>query len=152
MYVIFASWAMLMIGLLGQQPASSSPANSSLDYEFFKTKVQPIFLNAKRGGPGGIHARCYTCHSAGTGFRLQPLSPDATTWDEEQSQKNFLAAKRVVAAGSLKSRLLVHPLAEAAGGDFFHNGGKHFTSQNDPEWQTLKAWVMGETSTKKTGQ
>jgi YVTN family beta-propeller protein len=39
--------------------------------------------------------------------------------------------------------LLVHPLAEQAGGDFYHNGGKHWSSQNDPEWQTLKAWVLG---------
>jgi hypothetical protein len=146
MYLILASWAVAMIGLLGQQPASSSKAAASLDYDFFKTKVQPIFLNAKRGGPGGTHARCYTCHSTGTGFRLQPLSPGATNWDEEQSQKNFASARRMVVPGSLKSRILVHPLAEQAGGDFFHNGGKHFTSQSDPEWQTLKAWVMGETA------
>jgi len=146
MYLILASWAVAMIGLLGQQPASSSKTAASLDYDFFKTKVQPIFLNAKRGGPGGTHARCYTCHSTGTGFRLQPLSPGVTTWDEEQSQKNFASAKRMVVAGSLKSRLLIHPLAEKAGGDFFHNGGKHFTSQSDPEWQTLKSWVMGETT------
>ena len=34
---------------------------------------------------------------------------------------------------------------EKAGGDFYHSGGKHFTSQTDPEWQTLKAFVMGQT-------
>jgi hypothetical protein len=45
--------------------------------------------------------------------------------------------------GNLKSKLLMHPLEEKAGGDFYHNGGKHFASQNDPEWQILKAWVMG---------
>ena len=37
----------------------------------------------------------------------------------------------------------MHPLAESAGGDFYHNGGKHWSSQNDAEWLTLKAWVMG---------
>ena len=42
----------------------------------------------------------------------------------------------MVVPGSAKSRLLMHPLAEQAGGDFYHNGGKHWTSQNDPEWQT----------------
>ena len=41
----------------------------------------------------------------------------------------------------------MHPLAESAGGDFYHNGGKHWSSQNDAEWLTLKAWVMGETLT-----
>jgi hypothetical protein len=40
----------------------------------------------------------------------------------------------------------MHPLATEAGGDFFHNGGKHFSSQNDPEWLTLKAWAFGETT------
>jgi hypothetical protein len=115
-----------------------TPAPASLDYEMFKTKVQPIFL-AKRAG----HARCISCHSSGTPLRLEPLPSGSTTWNEEQSRKNFEAVKRVVVPGSLKSRLLVHPLAEQAGGDFFHNGGKHWDSQNDPEWQTLKAWVLG---------
>jgi len=50
----------------------------------------------------------------------------------------------MVVPGSPKSRLLLHPLTEAAGGDFYHNGGKQFASQNDPEWQVLKSWVMGE--------
>ena len=126
----------LLVGLLSQQPASSSTASASLDFEFFKTKVQPIFL-AKRPG----HARCISCHASGSPLRLQPLSPGSTTWNEEESRKNFEAVRRMVVPGSLKSMLLIHPLAEQAGGDFFHNGGKHWDSQNDPEWQTLKAWV-----------
>jgi hypothetical protein len=133
-------WA-LLAGLLSQQPARPSVAPPALDYDFFKTKVQPIFL-AKRQG----HARCVSCHGGPTAavLVLQPLSAGSTTWNEEQSHKNFDAAKVVVIAGSLQSPLLMHPLAEEAGGDFFHSGGKHFNSQNDPEWQTLKAWVMGQ--------
>ena len=140
-------WA-LLFGLLSQQPARASgvsPGKSaSLDFDFFKTKVQPIFL-AKRPG----HARCVVCHAGETGpaiFRLQPLSAGSATWDDEQSRKNFEATLRVVTPGDLKSPLLVHPLAEAAGGDFFHSGGKHFESQKDPEWRILKEWVLGETS------
>jgi hypothetical protein len=113
----------------------------SLDYEFFKTRVQPIFL-AKRTG----HARCVACHVSGTPLRLQPLTPGSANWNEEDTRKNFEAVRRMVVPGSAKSRLLIHPLAEEAGGDFFHNGGKHWASQNDPEWQTLKAWVLGQTS------
>jgi hypothetical protein len=123
-----------------QQPAPSSAAPATLDYDFFKTKVQPIFL-AKRPG----HARCIACHGSGTPLRLQPLSPGTTTWTEEESRKNFEAVQRVARAG-LKSRLLVHPLDEQAGGDFYHNGGKHWSSQNDAEWQTLKAWIVGQTA------
>lgn len=138
MQMFIASWALMLAGLLAQQPAAPA-AGSGLNYDFFKTKVEPILL-AKREG----HARCISCHSSGTPLRLQPLSPGAKSWNEEESQKNFVAIQRVAALGNMKSKLLMHPLAEEAGGDFFHNGGKHWTSQNDAEWQTLKAFVMGQ--------
>jgi hypothetical protein len=50
----------------------------------------------------------------------------------------------VVVGKPLASPLLLHPLAKDAGGDPFHAGGKHFKSQDDPEWQILAAWVRGE--------
>ncbi len=128
MYTAVVCWALMLAATLGQQPAPPAAA-SALNYEFFKTRVQPIFL-AKRPG----HARCIACHGSGTPLRLQPLSPGSTTWNDEDSRKNFEAIQRVAASG-LKSRLLVHPLEEQAGGDFYHSGGKHFSSQNDAEWQ-----------------
>jgi hypothetical protein len=136
-----AAFVMLMLaGLLAQQPAAPArAATPALSYEFFKTQVQPIFLKKRPG-----HARCIACHGQGaTPLDLQPLPPGRTTFTEEESRKNFDALKRVAIPGNLKSRLLLHPLEEKAGGDFYHNGGKHFASQNDPEWQILKAWVMG---------
>ena len=123
-----------------QQTAPSASTSASLDYDFFKAKIQPIFA-AKRPG----HARCIACHGQGTPLRLQPLDPGATTWTDEESRKNFDAVRRVVVPGSEKSKLLLHPLAEEAGGDFYHNGGKHWNSQNDPEWQAMKTWIMGQT-------
>lgn len=124
--------------LLAQQPAAPAPA---LDFEFFRTHVEPIFM-AKRAG----NARCYSCHSFGTTMRLQPLSPGNATWTEEESRKNFDAVRQKVIPGNpTRSRLLLHPLAEAAGGDQIHDGGKHWRSQDDPEWQTLAAWVRGQT-------
>jgi hypothetical protein len=127
----------------GARLAAGQSAASSLDFEFFKTRIQPIFV-AKRPG----HARCISCHIAGTPLRLQPFSSGGTTWTDEESRKNFEAVRRVVLPGVVqKSRLLVHPLAEKAGGDFYHSGGKHWDSQNDPEWRTLRAWVLGETKT-----
>ena len=126
---------------VSQQSAAASGASASLDYEFFKTKVQPIFL-AKRPG----HARCIACHGSGTPLRLQPIPAGGAAWSEEESRKNFDAVRREVVPGSLKSKLLIHPLAEVAGGDFYHNGGKHWSSQNEAEWQTLKAWVFGQTA------
>jgi YVTN family beta-propeller protein len=129
-----------LVALMAQAPASSSP----LDFEYFKAKVQPILL-AKREG----HARCVSCHASGTPMRLQPVSPGAATWNDEESRKNFdVIRARVKAGNPLASKLLTHPLAESAGGDDSHDGGKHWLSQDDPEWQILSAWVRGETQAK----
>jgi hypothetical protein len=127
---------------------SASPADTpSLDYTFFKERVQPIFLKKRPG-----HARCVTCHAHGSP-PLQPLAAGTTDWNDEQSRKNFAMWKLFVVPGNpLKSPLLVHPLATDAGGDHFHAGGKHWTSQDDPEWQTLAAWVKGQTNGQTKGQ
>jgi hypothetical protein len=137
-HTAIACMALMLVGLLIQQPAA--PAKPTLNYEVFKTEVQPIFLKKRTG-----HARCVACHGQGTVLRLQPLAPGRTTWTEDESRKNFQAIQRVAFPGNLKSRLLLHPLEEKAGGDFYHSGGKHFASQNDPEWLTLKAWILGQT-------
>ena len=129
--------------LLAQEPSSS--AGSFLDFEFFKTKVQPIFL-AKREG----HTRCVACHSKGTPMRLEALSPGATTWTEEQSRRNYqIVRTKVVPNNLLSSRLLLQPLASEGGGTFYHSGGKHWNSFLDPEWQTLANWVCGRKATEK---
>jgi hypothetical protein len=124
-------------------PALSQPAPSNaspdLDYDYFKAKVEPVFL-AKREG----HTRCVVCHTVNNApLHLVPLSPGATAWNDEQSRRNFLLVQKVVVPGWEGSKLISHPLAEDAGGDPHHGGGQQFTSQNDPDWQTLKAFVMG---------
>ena len=129
---------------LRAQGAASPPA-SVLDFEFFRTKVQPIFL-AKRDG----HTRCVSCHSKGTPMLFQKLSPGATTWNEEQSRKNFQVVQpRVIPFNLTQSRLLAHPLLADGGGDFYHSGGKHWNSFLDPEWQTIANWVCGRKSNEK---
>lgn len=128
----------LMTSLLAQQPASSSEA---LDFEVFKTTVQPVFLEKRAG-----FTRCVVCHTGdGRAAFLEPLSAGAADWDEEQSRSNFERVSRLVTPGDpLSSRLLMHPLEPAAGGDEFHNGGRQFSSQDDPQFMTLAAWVRGE--------
>jgi hypothetical protein len=122
------------------QPVSST-ASAALNYEFFKAKVEPVFL-AKRPG----HTRCVVCHTINNApFHLVPLSPGSTSWNEQQSRQNFELVQRVAAPGFLASPLLRHPLAEQAGGDPHHGGAQQFSSQQDPEWMTLKAFVLGET-------
>ena len=122
------------------QPASST-ASPSLNYEFFKAKVEPIFL-AQRSG----HARCVVCHTFNNApLHLVSLAPGSTTWNEEQSRRNFELVKKVVVPGYEDSPLVKHPLAEQAGGDPHHGGGQQFASKDDPDWLTLKAFVLGAT-------
>ena len=130
-------WA--LTALLTQQPASSSAV--TLDFDYYKANVEPIFLERNPG-----FTRCVVCHSGEgrVGF-LEELSPNATMWDDGQSRLNFEAVSRLVSPGQpLASRLLMHPLEPDAGGDEFHNGGRQFASQDDPNFKTLAAWVNGE--------
>jgi hypothetical protein len=120
--------------------ARQQPAASALDYEYFKKNVQPVFLKKRPG-----HARCVACHIGATPMNLTPLAKGSATWTEEETKKNFAAVQKVAFAGNPKSMLLIHPLDETAGGDFYHSGGKHWTSQSDPEWQLLRNFVMGQT-------
>jgi YVTN family beta-propeller protein len=128
----------------GQKAASGSdqskalPAAQALNFQSFKSDVQPIFLKERPG-----HARCYGCHSeANRIFHLQKLSPGAADWNEEQSLQNFQTVLQLVVPGEpASSPLLLHPLAPGAGGDPFHSGGRQFPSQNDPDWLTLADWV-----------
>jgi hypothetical protein len=124
-------------------PASStasSATEATLDYEFFKTRVEPIFMKKRP-----THARCYVCHEgANHAFKLSKLSPGNTTWTEEESRRNFDMASQLVNPGDpLGSMLLHHPLAPEAGGDAFHSGGRQFESQKDADWQTIADWVRG---------
>ena len=74
------------------------------------------------------------------------MQPGATTYSEEQSRRNYGRIQRLVVAGEpLRSLLLVNPLAEEAGGSHWHGGGKHWSSQNAAEWQTLAEWVRTTT-------
>ena len=123
---------------LNAQPQTEPGQAATLDFESYRTRVEPIFLKQRESGP-----RCYDCHSAmSTRLRLEPLPAGNSSWTEEQSRKNFEAVQQLVAPGEpLKSRLLLHPLAAEAGGDPAHGGGKFWKSQSDPEWQMLAEWV-----------
>lgn len=116
-------------------------AEQKLDFRYFVTRIQPIFLRERSGG-----GRCYDCHSLESNkalFHLEPL-PAGGAWTEEQAHRNFENARKLVTPGEpLKSRLLTHPLAEEAGGDPFHTGGKFWSSRDDPEWRMLADWVRG---------
>ena len=127
-----------------QAPSASRP---SLDYEFFKTRVEPVFLKKRFAED---HARCYTCHEisrhGGGPLSLERLSPGANFWTEEQSRANFQVVSKLVNPGNpLSSMLLLMPLAPEVGGlADTHQGGRQFKSQDDPDWKNMEAWVRGQ--------
>jgi hypothetical protein len=125
-------WPLLLVVLTGLGGAQA------LDYQIYKTTVEPIFLKKRPA-----HARCVVCHAAAShAFRLEPLDPGATNWTDAQSRQNFETVSRLVKPGEpLSSILLIQPLAHAAGGAEFHSGGRQFASQDDPDWQAMAAWV-----------
>jgi len=113
-------------------------AAQSLDFEVYRTKVEPVFLKKRTG-----HARCVVCHSANnSAFKLEALAPGSTGWTEEQSRKNFASVSKLVKPGDpADSRLLMHPLSPEAGGDRFHGGGRQFASKDDPEYKAIANWI-----------
>jgi hypothetical protein len=129
--------AAIAVGAIAASPDAIGAA-AGLDYEFFKTKVQPIFLKKR-----DTHARCIQCHTEANNFvRLERLEPGQTMWNEEQSKKNYeWVSKAVSPANRAQSRLLIHPLAPEAGGDLFHSGGRQFETKSDPDYQILMQWV-----------
>ena len=78
-----------------EQSASGSPQTAALSFEFFKTKVEPIFLKNRPE-----HARCYGCHILSNRiFHLELLSKGNSDWTDEQSRRNFQNVLELVVRG-----------------------------------------------------
>jgi hypothetical protein len=135
--------ATVAVSALALASATVSEA-AALDYEYFKAKVQPIFVTKRPG-----HAPCVMCHAeANNMLRLQKL-PLGKTWSEEDTRKNFDTVSKIVEAADdpLQSKILMHPLAPEAGGDAYHNGGRQFENKDDPSWKIIADWAKGATLT-----
>jgi hypothetical protein len=123
---------------LGAQLTASFALAQTLDFETYRTKVEPIFSKQREG-----HARCVVCHAqSNNSFKLQEWGPKTKAYTEEQSRLNYQMILQLVTPGNPDgSLLLMHPLAKEGGGDEFHSGGRQFPSKSDPDWQTIAAWV-----------
>ena len=67
---------------IGAAPAS---ADTTLDYGYYKSRVEPIFLKKRPD-----HVRCYVCHSEATNaFKMVHMEKGQTAYTDEQSRKNF---------------------------------------------------------------
>ena len=133
----FAAAAVIGVSALASVAAQAAQA-PQLDYDFFKSRVLPIFAKKRDG-----HSPCVVCHTGANNFlRLEELAPGQTAWNDEQSRKMFDSISRLVSpANRPQSRLLIHPLAPEAGGDLFHSGGRQFESKDDPDYQVLMQWA-----------
>ena len=116
--------------------ARSEPA---LDFEFFRSCVQPVFANPREG-----HIRCSNCHSSGfIGFA--PVAQAGKTWTDEEANRAFRTVSRLIIPGNPEqSRFLLKPLHPDGGGSYTHNGPRRWQSRDDPEWRMLAGWVRGE--------
>jgi hypothetical protein len=129
-----------------QTPAGADAQPPQLDYEFFKARVEPIFLKKRSDD----HARCYVCHQmmrhGGGPLSLEMLPPGASFWTEEQSRRNFETVSKLVVPGNPSLSLFLRmPMAPEAGGlADTHQGGRQFASEDDPDWKNMRAWVMGQ--------
>ena len=82
-----------------------------LDFDFFRSCVQQIFLNKREGGMECVH-----CHDSGLRGFARTIPEGRSYWNLEESRQNFELAKRYVEPGyPTRSRFLTHPLAPEAG-------------------------------------
>lgn len=119
----------------------SETAAGPLNFEFFRSCVQKLFLSKR---PGLVE--CVHCHGVEPRNFAPAIPAGRDFWNLEESRRNFAVVRQYVEPGfPLMSRLLLHPLEAEAGGDHMHAGGRRWRSQDDPEWQMLAAWVQGAT-------
>ncbi len=134
-----AAWVSAADPVAGSPPAEAA---DGVDFEFFRTCVQRIFLDREDEAD---RMECAACHGTGARGFAQQLPEGREFWNQQESRANFGLIMRYVEPGyPLRSRFLTHPLDSHDGGDNYHSGGRRWRTQDDPEWQMLAAWVRGE--------
>src|SRR6267378_7545597 len=74
------------------QSDSTTQTQSSLDFDTYRTRIEPIFLKTREGG-----VRCYDCHSVMvTRLHLRRLPEGSSAWTEQQSRQNFKVVSQLV--------------------------------------------------------
>jgi hypothetical protein len=111
----------------------------ALDFEFFRSCVQPIFASPREG-----HIRCSNCHSSGL-IGFAPVAQSGSTWSDEEARRAFQTISRLIIPGNPEqSRFMLKPLHPDGGGSYTHNGPRRWQSRDDAEWRMLAEWVRGQ--------
>ncbi len=116
-----------------------------LDYEFFKTRVQPLLATAT----GSDGKSCAHCHSTHTILRLN--RPDERgNLTEEQIRDNYFSALKVVnLLEPEKSLILQKPISDATTEGILnsskipHGGGKRWDGPDSAAYKTVLEWIQG---------
>jgi len=115
-------------------------AAGTLDYEFYKAKVQPIFLTKRPGMPlRDVSCRRRQYVSPGEAVR-RPDRVDRGT-DAQDSDTDVEIVQSV--DDPLTAKILVHPLAPETGGDAFHSGGRQFAGQGRSQLEAYRPMGSG---------
>ena len=124
--------------------AEFTPADEqvAVDFQFYRACVHPNVLSVGKYG----QLSCTSCHAGGqAGFAPRGASGGALT--EAEARQGFATLQRLIVPGDPeRSRFLLKPLHPDGGGSYAHNGVRRWQGRNDPEWQTLAAWIRGEVS------
>jgi hypothetical protein len=150
---LFLGGTLLLSACAGGAPPGASASSGGtlasaargLDFEFYRSNVEPIFIRPRPGFVAG-EAPCASCHTfqTTTPLKLEPLQEEngRVYWTEEQSRRNFeIVSRLVVPRDPENSRLLRKPLMVGAGGAAQHTGGKYWETKDDPEWRVMAEWV-----------
>jgi hypothetical protein len=114
-------------------------ADPPLDFEFFRSCVQPMFASPRDG-----HIKCSNCLNAGA-LGFAPPPQDGKAWNDQEARRAFSTISRLIIPGNPEqSRFLLKPLHPDGGGSYTHNGPRRWQSRTDPEWQLLAGWVRGD--------
>ncbi len=139
--------AVLAAGCSTVENGPAADPAKALDETVFRCNVEPILARqcsySACHGNAGSALRVYTpgklraTPAADIDAMIAPLT-------DAEHHANFLSAAGFAFGGDVDHNFLLRkPLASAEGG-YEHKGGVIFPTQNDPQYQAIAAWLLGQ--------
>lgn len=141
--LVFVSGMLLSVSTgCGTVDPGTEDGAGVLDYDLFKTAVQPV-LDLRGCSQGGCHYRDKSNPSSGGpggSFRVFDCANDSCSDDELRADYDS-ATGMSDPANPAGSKLLRKPLSEGAGG-IQHLGGDIFSDATDSDYLSLLGWIQ----------
>ena len=142
----------VLLLMAGCQRLDEPQPLQGLDEPFFRCNVQPVLTKScaslRCHGDGNRYYKIFTRNRLRYG--LGEDRRNATLQEIERAYNFNASIAQVDLDEPLESLLLLKPLDQAGGG-YYHGGaveyekGDVFLSRDEPDFQTLQAWVTGMT-------